>query len=195
MRSVTLDDVAGLARYAEMRDEFRKRIITLKRARRVSVGDRVSFVFENFDTVLFQIQEMLHAERIADLDRVREEIAVYNELLPHEGELSATMLIEITDQSRIPAELEKLIGIDEAVSIVIDGRRSRGVFEPGRSREDKLSAVQYVRFPLEAEAREALRSGAWKVELMIDHPNYRARTELSREQVASLAQDLGRTQG
>jgi len=195
MRSVTLDDVAGLARYAEMRDEFRKRIITLKRARRVSVGDKVSFVFENFDTVLFQIQEMLHAERIVDLDRVREEIAVYNELLPRDGELSATMLIEITDQSQIPAELERLIGIDEAVSIVIDGRRIRGVFEPGRSREDKLSAVQYVRFPLEPEAGEALRSEARKVELMIDHPNYRARTELSREQVASLAQDLDRIPG
>ena len=195
MRSVTLDDVAGLARYAEMRDEFRKRIITLKRARRVSVGDKVSFVFENFDTVLFQIQEMLHAERIVDLDRVREEIAVYNELLPRDGELSATMLIEITDQSQIPAELERLIGIDEAVSIVIDGRRIRGVFEPGRSRKDKLSAVQYVRFPLEPEAGEALRSEARKVELMIDHPNYRARTELSREQVASLAQDLDRIPG
>ena len=195
MRSVTLDDVAGLARYAEMRDEFRKRIITLKRARRVSVGDKVSFVFENFDTVLFQIQEMLHAERIVDLDRVREEIAVYNELLPRDGELSATMLIEITDQSQIPAELERLIGIDESVSIVIDGRRIRGVFEPGRSREDKLSAVQYVRFPLEPEAGEALRSEARKVELMIDHPNYRARTELSREQVASLAQDLDRIPG
>jgi len=159
------------------------------------VGDKVSFVFENFDTVLFQIQEMLHAERIVDLDRVREEIAVYNELLPRDGELSATMLIEITDQSQIPAELERLIGIDEAVSIVIDGRRIRGVFEPGRSREDKLSAVQYVRFPLEPEAGEALRSEARKVELMIDHPNYRARTELSREQVASLAQDLDRIPG
>jgi hypothetical protein len=195
MRSVTLDDVAGLARYAEMRDEFRNRIIALKRSRRIAVGDKVSFVFENFDTVLFQIQEMLHAERIVDLDRVREEIAVYNELLPRDGELSATMLIEITEQSRIPAELQRLIGIDETVSIAINGKRSRGEFEPGRSREDKLSAVQYVRFPLEPSARDALRSGTAKVELMIDHPNYRASTELSRDQVASLAQDVDRLPG
>src|SRR5215831_5050445 len=139
MRSVSLDDVAGLARYAEMRDEYRKRIIALKRARRISVGDKVSLVFENFDTVLFQIQEMLHAERIVDLDRVREEIEVYNELLPGEGELSATMLIEITDQSRIQEELEKLIGIDQAVFLEVAGDRLPGIFEEGRSKEDKLS--------------------------------------------------------
>src|SRR5215467_260530 len=108
MRSVTLEDVAGLARYAEMRGDVRKRIIELKRPRRISVGDKVSFVFENFDTVLFQIQEMLHAERIVDLDRVREEIAVYNQLMPGKNELSATMLIEITDQARVEEELERL---------------------------------------------------------------------------------------
>ena len=94
VRPVTVNDIIGLERYEKMRDEFRRRIIELKQRRRVAVGDRITLVFENHDTVLFQIQEMLRAERIADVDRIREEIEVYNELIPAEGELSATLLIE-----------------------------------------------------------------------------------------------------
>ncbi|MGH7859685.1 MAG: DUF3501 family protein, partial [Candidatus Binatia bacterium] len=100
MRRVTLDDIIGLPRYEEIRDGFRRRVIELKKHRRVSVGDRITFVFENFDTVHFQIQEMLRAERIVDVDHIRDEIDVYNALLPGSGELSATMLIELEDSSR-----------------------------------------------------------------------------------------------
>jgi hypothetical protein len=190
MRQVSIDDVAGLSRYAAMRDDFRRRIIEMKRARRISVGDKITFVFENFDTVLFQIQEMLHAERVSDLDRVREEIEVYNELLPRAGELSATMLIEIVDQERIQEQLVELIGVDEAVTLAIDDLAIPGEFEPGRSTEDKLSAVQYVRFVLAVDARARLARPGCGVELRIDHPAYRAATRLSEAQRASLAGDF-----
>src|SRR5690606_14862175 len=112
------------------------------------IGDTVSLVFENFDTVLFQTQEMLFVERITDLDRVREELEVYNELLPRPGELSATLFVEITDQAETMARLNALVGIDECVAMTVDGERYAATFEPGRSREDKISAVQYIRFPL-----------------------------------------------
>lgn len=190
MRKVSLEDLAGPSRYGEIRDEFRRRIIELKRHRRVSVGDRVTLVFENFDTVLFQTQEMLHVERITDLDRVREELAVYNELLPGENELSATLLIEITDQPRIAAELRRLIGIDEHVSLAVGGRTFPAQFEPGRSTEEKLSAVQYVRFRLDPEAIAQFVSGTAPVDILVDHPNYQARTTLDTGQRASLAADL-----
>ena len=78
-----------------MREGFRQEIIEKKKRRRLAVGDKVSLVFENRDTVVFQIQEMLRAERITDLDKIREEIAVYNELIPNPGELSATLFLEI----------------------------------------------------------------------------------------------------
>lgn len=190
MRKVSLEDLAGPSRYGEMRDEFRRRIIALKQHRRISVGDRVTLVFENFDTVLFQTQEMLHVERITDLDRVREELDVYNELLPGENELSATLLIEITDQPRIADELRRLIGIDEHVSLRIGERAFRAQFEPGRSTEEKLSAVQYVRFRLSPEAVAELARGSATVLLEVDHPNYRASTTLDASQRASLAADL-----
>jgi hypothetical protein len=191
MRRVALEDLAGPTRYGEMREQFRRRIIALKRDRRVAVGDRVTLVFENFDTVLFQTQEMLHVEHITDLDRVREELAVYNELLPGADELSATMLIEITEQSDIAAELRRLIGIDEHLSLRVGEESFAALFEPGRSTEEKLSAVQYVRFRLSPSAARAFARDDVAIEIRIDHPNYAARTTLTPGQRASLAADLG----
>lgn len=190
MRRVQLEDLAGPARYAETRDEHRRRIIALKRHRRIGVGDHVTLVFENFDTVLFQTQEMLHVEHITDLDRVREELDVYNELIPGENELSATLLIEITDQPRIAAELQRLIGIDEHVALVVGERAFPAEFAPGRSTDEKLSAVQYVRFRLTPEAARDFAAGQVPVEIAIDHPNYRERVTLDESQRASLASDL-----
>jgi hypothetical protein len=191
IRPVTLDDVVGLERYEAVRDEVRRRIIELKRARRVSVGPEVTFVFENHDTVYFQIQEMLRAERITDLDAVRDELAVYNALLPQPGELSATMLIEITDPTQLPGRLLDFLGIDEAVWLHIGAsHRLPAEFEPGRSKEDKLSAVQYLRFALSPAARREFPDPAVAVQLVIDHPRYRFESAVTGSIRASLGEDL-----
>jgi len=189
-RKVTLDEILGLARYEEVRDESRRRIIEMKRARRVPVGDRITFVFENHETMLFQVQEMLRAERIVDLDRIRDEIDVYNSLIPEPGELSSTMLIEITDSSRIRDELVGLIGVDEAVRLEVGNHVVPGEFEAGRSKEDKLSAVQYVRFKFPAAAREAFLDGKEPVRLVIDHPAYHESASVSGAVRQSLSEDL-----
>lgn len=179
MKKVSLDEIMGLARYEQLRDDFRRRIIALKKQRRVPVGEHITFVFENRDTVLFQIQEMLRAERITDLDKVRFEVDVYNELIPDEGELSATMLIEITEQERIRSELVRLIGIDKAVSLRIGEHfLIPATFEDGRSKEDNVSAVQYVRFSLPPEARQALNDEQQEAAIIVNHPNYQAHASL-----------------
>jgi hypothetical protein len=191
MKKVSLDDVMGLARYEQVRDDFRRRIIALKKQRRVTVGDYITFVFENRDTVLFQIQEMLRAERITDLDKVRFEVDVYNELIPADGELSATMLIEITEQEKIRPELIRLIGIDKAVSLCVgENFTIPAIFEAGRSKEDNLSAVQYVRFPMSIDARQALKDEARPAMIVINHPNYQARAVLPAEVRRSLAAEI-----
>ena len=190
IRPVTMQDVVGLERYEKERDEIRRRIIALKKNRRVSVGDCVTFVFENHDTVFFQIQEMLRAEQITDLDAVREEIEVYNALLPAPGGLSATMLIEITEEGDIEPRLLRLLGIDERVTLEVDGHLVRGEFEPGHSREDRISAVQYVRFQLPPQAIEAFVDESRPAVLRIDHENYRAATPLVGAARRSLAEDL-----
>src|ERR1041384_6365184 len=173
MNTVSLDDIIGLSAYEKVRDQLRRDIIELKQKRRVPIGPRVSLVFENRETVIFQIQEMLRAERITDIDKIREEIDVYNGLIPNADELSATMFLEIEDQTHLRDELLKFLGIDEALFLDIGTQSVHARFEEGRSKEDKISAVQYVRFPCRAEAAAALRSGE-AAQLRIDHRNYRA---------------------
>jgi len=190
MKQVVLDDILGLPAYEQKRDEFRRRIIDLKRIRRVAVGDKVSLVFENRDTVIFQIHEMLRAERITDLDKIREEIAVYNELIPGAGELSATLFLEIENQSHLREELLKFLGIDEAVYLKIGGTSIHARFEEGRSKEDKISGVQYIKFPLSSSESRAFTEGKEKVEIVIEHANYRAAALLAEETRKSLAEDL-----
>lgn len=198
MDPVTLDEILGLERYEQVRDEIRRRIIALKKERRVAVGDRVTFVFESHDTMLFQIQEMVRAERITDLDRIRDEIEVFSALIPTGHELSTTMLIEITASERIREDLIQFMGIDEAVRLEIGdptrgGFSISGQFEAGRSKEDKLSAVQYVRFPLTNAARKAFRDGREPARLVIDHPHYRHAALIEGSVRRSLTQDLEAT--
>ncbi|HVN84623.1 MAG TPA: DUF3501 family protein [Candidatus Binatia bacterium] len=190
MKPIALDEVAGLDRYERERDAFRRQIIELKKRRRVSVGDAITFVFENRDTVRFQIQEMLRAEHITDLDKVRCELDCYNQLIPNPGELSSTMLIEITEQDQIRPRLVSLIGIDRAVRLEVDGLVIPAEFEAGRSTEDNLSAVQYVRFHFDGAARGRFIAGDVPIRLIIDHPNYRATTVLDDAVRAELAADL-----
>lgn len=189
MRKVAMEDIVGFSAYEKMREKFRERIIELKQRRRVSVGDKVTLVFENRDTVIFQIQEMVRAEKIGDLDKIREEVEVYNELVPEPGELSATLFLEIEDQTHLRDELLKFLGIDEAVYLKIGNYSIHARFEEGRSKEDKISAVQYVKFQFSEAALQAFKKGE-KAELVIDHPHYKASTPLRPETRQSLMEDL-----
>ncbi|MBI2358146.1 MAG: DUF3501 family protein, partial [Deltaproteobacteria bacterium] len=146
--------------------------------------------FENRDTVIFQIQEMVRAEKIADLDKIREEIDVYNSLIPEAGELSATLFLEIEEQSRVREELLKFLGIDERVYLKIGNRTIHARFEPGHSKEDKISAVQYVRFSFKPDEIRAFVEGKEEAELLIDHPNYKASATIGDEMRGSLTEDL-----
>lgn len=192
MNPISLGDVLNLYEYEKVREARRQAIIALKRARRVQVGRYLSFVFENRDTVLFQIQEMCRVERIVDEHRIADEIAVYNTLLPGPGELAATMMIEIGESAQIKPVLDKLLGIDtrDYVRLLVGPHVSVGVFQAGQSDEErgKISAVHFVRFPLSPEARRDFERS--EVALVVDHPNERARTVLSPETKRSLADDL-----
>jgi len=189
MNKVALADIVGNAAYEKVREKSRQRIIELKQRRRIAVGDKVTLVFENRDTVIFQIQEMMRAEKISDLDKIREEIEVYNELIPAPGELSATLFLEIEDQTHLRDDLLKFLGIDEAVFLKVGSHSIHARFEEGHSKEDKISAVQYVKFPFPESAIEAFVKGE-KAELVIDHPNYQARALIEPNTRQSLAEDL-----
>ena len=127
MDAIGLEDLLGRERYAAERDAIRRRVIEHKRSRRVRVGDRISLLFEDRATVWYQTQEMVWVEHITDLDAIRQELAVYGALLPGRSELSATLLIEITEHARIRDELGRLRGIDEHVWLDVAGERVAGV--------------------------------------------------------------------
>jgi hypothetical protein len=192
MSLITRRDILGPSRYAPIRDEYRKRIIQLKKPRRVVLGDRVSLVFENRDTLSFQIEEMLRAEQITDEAGIAQEIEIYNGMMPDEGSLTATLFLEIPrDEGHdVRAELARFIGIDEHVLLHIGAHVCRAEFEPGRQEDDRISAVQYTRFQVPAEARAELARPGTPVAIEISHPNYQVRVELDEASRDSLARDL-----
>jgi hypothetical protein len=187
MRKLELKDLWPPPVYEGVRYQFRREVIAGKQARRVTVGPFMTFVFENRLTVKFQVQEILRAERITDEAQVLEELAGFNEMLPGRGELSATLLIElIGNDSEVKAQLAPLTGLGDRLWLEAGGARSRAIVEGGRDDGRRVAAVQYVRFPV--PDLPALRQGP--AALVVDHPAYTHRQELSEATRRSLAQDL-----
>ena len=191
MKPLALADILNLHEYELARPEFRQRVIESKKRRRVALGPLMTLVFENRDTVQFQIQEMLRVERIARPEKVEDEIRVYNDLLPGPGEVAATLFIEVTEASRVQPVLDGFVGLDEPGKLVlkVGGQTFSARFAPGQSREDRISAVHYIRFPLSASGQSALASGS-DAALEVHHGDYAARAVLSGDTVKELLRDL-----
>ncbi len=198
MKPIDRAEVMGLADYEVIRDRFRARVIQEKKARRVMLGTNASCVFENRDTVLMQIQEMLRTERITRDASIVHEIETYNELIPKEHELSATILVEIEDKEEREKFLAEAKGLEREFALVIGGARCPGKIDPSREHPERTTAVHYVKFDLAPEGERALRDVLEKktkpedlvVELVATHPRYSASTRLPIALVASLAEDL-----
>jgi hypothetical protein len=176
VKHITLSDVVPYADYERQREAFRARIIALKQRRRISVGPLITLVFENRDTLQFQIQEMIRAERIFDPAKVQDELDVYNALLPSADELSATLLIEITEEAKIKERLDEFMGLDhgEKVAIAAGGERAYGRFEGGHSHETKISAVHFVRFRPTEAMKAAFADLRQPVAIAVHHGSYHA---------------------
>lgn len=190
MKKVTFADVRSLHDYELARDELRPKILATKALRRVAVGDHLTVLFENHDTVLYQIQEMLRAERITHPDAIHHEIDTYNELVGDKDELRATLLIEYSDPAERDARLRDLVGIEKHVRLEVDGAGSCAAeFDMRQIDEKRVSSVHYVRFPLGAKLAAAVRRGV-PIEIVIDHPKMKARGRSTAQQTAALAADL-----
>jgi hypothetical protein len=196
VKPLALDEIAGPERYEALRADFRAAVIAHKRQRRLAVGEKVTLVFEDRETLRFQVQEMLRVERIRDPVLVQKELDVYNELMPGPRELSATLFVEITDAAQIRPELDRLIGIDEHVALVLgdgkDEEQIRARFDPKQMEEDRISAVQYIRFRLDPAQVERFADLGVPAGIRIDHPHYTRETGLPPAVRASLIGDLTR---
>ncbi len=191
MKKLEAADILDLHTYELERDAFRARMIEYKQHRRVSVGDRLTFVFENRETVRFQIQEMARAERIVKPEALQLELDVYNELIPAPDALSATLMIEIPDLESVRAELDHLIGIDEHVYFDIGSEVLQARFDAKQFKEDRISAVQYIRFDLGASLAKQFQDPNTPVTLRVNHPHYEDATSIEAATRASLIKDLG----
>lgn len=190
---IELGEVLNFFEYEKVRHEMRQRVIDAKRVRRVAVGPYLSFVFENRDTVLFQVQEMCRVERITADSKIQDELDVYNALLPSPGELSATLMIQIADKEQIKPVLDRFMGIDIGRRVWIQVGKDfvvPGEFEAGHSDQEKgkQAAVHFVRFTFPPNAAAAF--GTAPAALVVDHPAERGRTELSGDTKAALLEDL-----
>ncbi len=192
MRALTVHDVKSLDVYERIRDMSRDAIIALKRNRRIALGDRITLVFENQDTLWFQVQEMIRAERIVDAKKIQDELDTYNELLPAAGELSATLFVEVTDASKVKDILDRLQGIDRGntVWMRVGDHLVYGTFEGGHSKEGKISAVHFVRFRIPQQMKTEMRDLHARMDLGISHPNYQATGVLPDAMRCSLLNDL-----
>lgn len=192
-RKLTLDDIADLRAYERERESFRSFVIELKRRRRVAVGPLVTFLFENRDTIRFQIQEMARVEKLATDDAVREELDIYNPMIPEPGQLCATLFVELTSDAEIKEWLPKLAGIERAVELVLPGGDAvRGTVDPqhaeGLTRPDVTAAVHYLVFDLTPDQVQDF--GAGDVTLRVDLANYPEQTVLTEVTRHELMSDL-----
>ncbi len=194
MKTLEASDLVDIERYEACREDFRQRLIAYKRDRRIAIGERVTLVFENRETIRFQIQEMIRIERIRSAEAIQQELDVYNELVPGPHQLSATLFVEITDLEEIRPELDRLIGIDEHVSIQLGAGDNRqripAQFDAKQMEADRISAVQYVRFGFARAQIEALADRNVPAHLCIDHPNYAREVEIPEILRENLLLDL-----
>jgi hypothetical protein len=191
VKKLTIDDIVDHRAYEKERDDFRSHILEMKRRRRIPVGDLITIVFENTATMRWQVQEMARAERMLTDDAIADQVATYNELIPNEGELSATLFIELTDDAKLREWLPKLVNVQHAVRFELaDGSHVDAVPEDEErlTRDDVTATVHYLKFPFTPAQRELLASGP--AHIVIDHPEYHAVAELTDEQRAELARDF-----
>jgi hypothetical protein len=182
MKRVSREEVRKPAEYAVFRDEFRRAVLEQKDKRRVHVGSYLTFLFENHDTVLYQVEEMLRAENITSEPEIQHEMDTYNELLGQRGELGCTLLIEIDD----PAKRSELLARwkDLPATLYIEtqnGTRVTAQFDARQIGEGRISSVHYLKFPIGDQV---------PAKVGCSHPEIAAETVLTPQQAAALCRDL-----
>jgi len=186
------DDIMPMEAYAGVRRERAKALAEAKKGRRIELGPSCTFYFENYDTMWFQIHEMLYIEKSGE-DQIPGELEAYNPLIPNGRELVATVMIEVGDPARRAALLAKLGGFEETITLTLNSDVIQGVAEVDIDRTTeagKASSVQFLRFPFSDDQVTAFKADKGDVMLAIGHPEYRHMAGMPEEVRASLSKDF-----
>ena len=192
MTRITADSLLSLQAYSKIRNTQKPQAIAHRKLRTVQLGEHISVLFEDEQTIRRQIQEMLHIEKIFEEEGIQSEIDAYAALVPDGSNWKATLLIEYPDMHERKRELARLIGVEDRMFVEVEGHaRVYAIADEDLDREndEKTSAVHFVRFEFSKTARDAVRAGA-AVKLGCDHKNYPAHVAIAAETLASLAGDL-----
>jgi hypothetical protein len=193
VRKVERSELLGLGEYEAIRERFRNRIIALKARRRIALGPNMTLTFENHDTVLLQVQEMLRTERISDERSIAHELGTYNELIPPPGSVSATLFIEYADVAERRDKLQQLAGLRSEIRLRIGDRESVARFATHFGEEmDRLPSVNYLSFELGEGAAAQLTNPNVPASLVSTHAAYVAEASLPLALREELADDLSR---
>ena len=191
-RQVEKEDLMSADVYIKTRKQIRKDLVEFKRDRRIALGPYATFYFESFETMVAQIQEMLHIEKGGD-EQLKDELIAYNPLVPNGKELTATLMFEIDNPISRGAFLGKVGGIEEKIFMKIDNEVVKAVPEDDVDRtsaEGKASSVQFIHFEFNDEQINKIKLGNANIELGIDHKEYAHTTKLTEENVKSLSADF-----
>ncbi len=182
MRPVRRDEILDYVTYEEQRSSIQADALAEKAARRIHVGDELTFLFENTKTIRYQILEMVRVERIVKEADILHELETYNEILGGPGELGCTLLIEIPDPDRRPARLRELRTLPQHLYVRLpEGGRVYAQYDERQVDDERLSSVQFLKFDTKGEVPVAI--GA-------DHPALTVEAALDDAQRAALEQDL-----
>ena len=191
MTPIQRSEILPIGEYEQIRPHFRGRMIEEKRRRRVVLGDHMSMLFENHDTVLLQVQEMLRTERITEDRAIDHELSTYNELIAEPGSVCGTLFIEYDDPVERARMLVRFASLRDSVQLHVGGYVSTARFGTHFGEEmDRLPAVNYLTFKVGAEHAAQLLDAAQPAAIEITHPDYRLRVELARALREELARDL-----
>ena len=178
--------------YSKSRKQIRKELVEFKKNRRISLGPYATFYFESFETMVAQIQEMLHIEKGGD-EQLKDELTAYNPLVPNGKELTATLMFEIDNPLSRGAFLGKVGGIEEKIFMKIDSEVVKAVPEDDVDRtsaEGKASSVQFIHFKFNDNQINKIKSGSVSIELGINHKEYSHSTKLTEDNIKSLSADF-----
>ncbi len=182
MRPIVREEILDYVTYSEIRDEIRDEVMKHKDARRIHLGEHLTFLFENRETVRYQIQEMMRVEQIVKETDIQHEIDTYNELVGGPGELGCSLLIEIDDPKERDKLLSEWLGLPEHIYLELEnGEKAYAVFDRRQVGDTRLSSVQYLKFDTKGTLPVAVGSG---------HPKLTDEVKLNDSQRQALAQDL-----
>jgi hypothetical protein len=184
MKTVERSEILDFVTYEERRAEFRDAAMKAKGDRRVHVARYLTFLFENRDTIRYQIQEMVRAERMVREADIAHEIQTYNELIGSGGDLGCTLLIEVEDPGARAEKLARWLALPRHLYAKLeDGTKVRARFDDRQVGDSRVSSVQYLKFPLGGRTPVAIGCD-------LDDPDVGGETTLSEQQRAALATDL-----